>query len=1617
MYKCCLLAAAGILVSAAAESFTVFDPAQGQNRFNTFANASCTPAPDGFSIEIKYSPDGKQNGTFQVFQLPPLPADGKFDRLVIRQKGDGSANSVILVIETTDGGSYCWNGHVWDPSAEISIASARWEERSFRFDEFRPAIRRTDDPPFDWHKIHKIQISGVSKKNPSTLHIGTIRLASGAVSRPVETTVSPVEIDLADPVTPARTGPAKWRFHPVRTPRFADWNSSGAYRETTAAREKLYLNHYWQFIPVVSSSVQSLSKGTGELPQPGISDFSGEALYTKVPGRWDGRYYNIRKADGAGISRYRGIAVNDFAQAYLRRTVQVPAGFAGRQFILEFRGVQVNGELFINGVPAHTFRKSASVDITSLLVPGRENEIVLLVGNSALPLKKSNRSHADLQRFGTKWWYNFSEGPGIIDDVILHAVPREVKIGDMQMIPSVGKGELGVNTVLVNNGTTEKRLTLSAEISDHGTPVFSIPAGKVSLKPGEKKPFSLRAAWPGAKRWTPDSPMLYESKVTLRDADGQVVDEVFDRFGYREFGVKGSDFVLNGTPIRLNWISDQGFYRSLAPENLRDVLKAYKTMHFNGIMIEDLNSQMIRLCDELGLMVVMRHVFTPLVRSGTYLPGVPNKGLPYQIYLGEGFAAARKELESQVATIVTSFRNNPSIVMWAVNPLLVGAADWIAPGNLLRETPDNDVVRATMREEAFLRTLDPVREVHQSMAGPVGIANACNPYPTFGIQPDEWADWPMLWSKAPENAKKPLVLEEVALPYLGNWGTWGTVKGSRRFRQYHEIRQIFLEQAARYAGDSLYTGLPAGPYWSYLTDYYSPLPQGGVRSAFNPAAEAGTLYWMDRVFKFWRFYGISGIWSFTPYDLYFSYAKRESRFYYGDVTAPGRKPDRARELLVSEMSPVFHKMRELQRPFLAFLGNGGPYISSLEHNYYGGETVEKQILMSNQAMRPVDYEAEWKLIDEFSGDIAASGVCRGKLDTAESAGKPFRFTLPEVKERRDFRLELAARGWGERSEDSFRITAFPRPEKTVSGKVLLYDETGATRRMLKELGVRTVEFDGRRISADLPLVVGSGSFSRKFMELAGRSGLPETLENGMSILIMAQGENGGMAEYAEERRTRHVFSKDASHPVLAGIRAADLHHWRGKSELVEEFPRHSAKPDYFQFWGAKDVVAPFVLDKPYDGRFRVILDADANLGRAVLLEQFYGKGRILFNQLELENRIGLEPAADILARNLLSYLQTPEKQKTAVAGTVKTFDSLRGLRFDLKPVENDSGLAGLNVLILELPLTRISANAVAKFVENGGSLFLLDASAEALKKSALPFRLPLFRKKVSGSLVAKNSPLLRGLGNSDFYFNMETERNLLDIGQGAYSLFGRIGYGSGEVIVLGLRPGMYAGTHAEFQVKRILSGILGNLGAASSARTSFGTRALRELNLTGTEARFRIDPENSGLSKGYATRTFADEAWGKQKLGICWENQGITTKNPNPAFKVKSGQEMNYDGYAWYRIHVTLPEAFRGRKPRLAIRRVDDTDEVWFNGSRIGGTGQEVPNHWEKRRDYPIPENLILFGKENVIAVRVGDFGGEGGIIGDIRITYEGAESGRTIFFGRSPRTIFDFDPNAFRQW
>ena len=101
--------------------------------------------------------------------------------------------------------------------------------------------------------------------------------------------------------------------------------------------------------------------------------------------------------------------------------------------------------------------------------------------------------------------------------------------------------------------------------------------------------------------------------------------------------------------------------------------------------------------------------------------------------------------------------------------------------------------------------------------------------------------------------------------------------------------------------------------------------------------------------------------------------------------------------------------------------------------------------------------------------------------------------------------------------------------------------------------------------------------------------------------------------------------------------------------------------------------------------------------------------------------------------------------------------------------------------------------------------------------------------------------------------------------------------------------------------------------------------------------------------------------------------------SPDGWEKCRVPGRFNELGVMWFRRTVDIPADWAGKTLALSLGAIDDLDETYFNGVKVGSTGILTREYWKTPRNYSIPGNLVKSGR-NVIAIRVTNINGPGGI-------------------------------------
>ena len=307
------------------------------------------------------------------------------------------------------------------------------------------------------------------------------------------------------------------------------------------------------------------------------------------------------------------------------------------------------------------------------------------------------------------------------------------------------------------------------------------------------------------------------------------------------------------------------------------------------------------------------------------------------------------------------------------------------------------------------------------------------------------------------------------------------------------------------------------------------------------------------------------------------------------------------------------------------------------------------MIVINNSREAVTCSCDWSL------GLAPKVAGSKKIDVkpGDQARILLRFELPGTLTPGQYELKASARfSSGEVQTDSsvFHVLA-PAPAPQTSARIALFDHKGETRQWLERSGIN---FQQVGASADLSaydlLIVGKAA-------LSPHSPAPDItrVREGLKVLLFEQSSQTlekrfgfRVAEYG----LRQVFPRVADHPVLDRLGTEHLRDWRGAATILpprleyELDRRFNGAPTVrwcdlpvTRLWrcGNRGNVASVLIEKPTRGDFLPILDGGFSLQYSPLLEYREGRGMVLFCQLDVTGRTENDPAAENLARNLLSY--------------------------------------------------------------------------------------------------------------------------------------------------------------------------------------------------------------------------------------------------------------------------------------------------------------------------------------------------------------------------------------------
>jgi hypothetical protein len=1029
------------------------------------------------------------------------------------------------------------------------------------------------------------------------------------------------------------------------------WDLAKAHWESTSTRDRVCLNGLWRWQPAKEAS----------LPADGWG-------YFKVPGFWPGNTSYIQE-DCQTLHvhpSWKDVDVRGFTSAWYQREITIPEEWAGRRIALSLEYVNSFAVVYVDGKKVAEVRFPAGeADLSSVCRPGGKHLLSLLV--VAMPLKAVLLSYTDTN--SAREVRGSVERRGLCGDVFLVATPAAARISDVKVDTSVRKGELTLSAEL-HGLVADASYTLDVAIRERGRTVrrfTSMPFRAADLQAGR---IAVTEKWQPDNLWdlhTPEN--TFNAQVTLLNADGKPLDVYYPvRFGFREFWIDGRDFFLNGTRLYLSAVPlDNALLgaRTATYEAARQTMKRFQSFGINFVYTHNYGcepgshvsfAEILRAADDVGMLVAFSQP-----HFGHYDWKAPDADR------ANGYAR-------HAEFYVRAAQNHPSVVAYAMSHNATGYDEDMNPDMIdgihdPRDGWSRNNVRLALRAESIVKALDPSRIVYHHSSGNLGSMHTINFYLNF-TPVQELSDWFEHWATT---GVKPVFLCEYGVPFSWDWAMYrGWYKGQRSFGSARVPWEFCLaEWNAQFLGDRAFRiseaekknlrweagQFRAGNLW-HRWDY----PYAVGSSAFSEREEVFARYLTDN----WRAHRTWGISANSPWEYGIFWrlrdgvdrSRKEFKVDWQNLQKPGFSADyRQRrdwyfgldgELADWVATAAAQALIRNNRPLLAYIGGKAEQVTSKDHNFHPGETVEKQLIIINNSRATVSCTCSWTL----NLPQPAAGSKKLSLRTGAQERIPLRFDLPAMIVPGKYELAATIRfESGETQKDFFTIDVLARPPALPPGpKIALLDPKGETGKLLAGLNVHCQRVDATTdlSSFDL-LIVGKGALTTD-----GPGPDAQGVRGGLKVVVFEQ-----TAKVLEQRfgfrvaeyGLRQVFQRVPDHPLLAGLAGDHLRDWRGSATILPPRldytlrPRHGPSVrwcgiEVARAWrcGCRGNVASVLIEKPARGDFLPVLDGGYGLQYSPLLEYREGKGMVLFCQVDVTGRTEGEPAAEALVRNIIAYV-------------------------------------------------------------------------------------------------------------------------------------------------------------------------------------------------------------------------------------------------------------------------------------------------------------------------------------------------------------------------------------------
>jgi hypothetical protein len=459
---------------------------------------------------------------------------------------------------------------------------------------------------------------------------------------------------------------------------------AGCTGQNNNVRNYLSLSGEWKFridsldLGIQNKWYEQLSEETIKLPGSMTENGKGDEVTLKTP--WTGdivdksyftekKYEKYRQSGNIKIpfwlkpvKYYKGVA-------WYQKEVELPKEYEGKRIVLFLERCHWESALFVNGKEAgrqNSLSTPHEYDITDLIVSGK-NRISIRIDNRVnIPIGVNSHSISD---------HTQSNWNGITGDISLRAISK-VYIREVQVYPDIKAKNAKVIITISNKTGSPFNGKVALHAESFNADISQKLKGKNVKINTSSNDLQLMINYPMGNKmqlWSEFARPLYKLSVNLKAANGEIIDNVSEDFGMREFKVNGTQFEVNGIPAFLRGTTECAIFP------------------LTGYPPADIKSweKVIQTCKDYGLNHIRFHSYCPpeaafiaADKLGVYFHVECSSWANQGTSIGDG-GSVDKFIYEEGDRILKEYGNHPSFVMLAYGNEPAGKNQNIFLGKLL----------------------------------------------------------------------------------------------------------------------------------------------------------------------------------------------------------------------------------------------------------------------------------------------------------------------------------------------------------------------------------------------------------------------------------------------------------------------------------------------------------------------------------------------------------------------------------------------------------------------------------------------------------------------------------------------------------------------------------------------------------------------------------------------------------------------------------------------------------------------------------------------------------------------------------------------------------------------